>query len=164
MNKKGFTVIEVLTTFVLISIVVSLLISIVNSLVKIYNSSSIKTELYYKQSIISKDLNDSFLTKSISRINSCGTNCITIVYFDSSTKKIQVEPSVITVGDNIYDIVNDSKIGDVKMELVYSPLPQNYKADTLLNIRIPISHIKVEGDYGINLVYQFNRGIVEVSV
>lgn len=164
MNKKGFTVVELLTTFVLISIVVTLLINITNSLIKMYNSASIKTELYYKQSIISRDLNNAFLIKPISNINTCGENCVIITYTDSSNKKIQIEPTVITVGENKYDIADKSKIGDVKIELVYSPLPQNYKADTILNIRIPITYKDISGDYGINLVYQFNRDIVSVSV
>ena len=167
MNKKGFTVIELLTTFVLVSIVVSLLVSITNSLIKIYNSSSIKTELYYKQSIISKDINNVFLSKSISRIDKCTgntENCIVITYIDSTTTKIQVEPSVITIGNNIYDIISDSKIGDVKFDLIYAVNEYVYKSDSILNIKIPITHKKVDGDYGINLVYQFNRSVVSVSI
>jgi len=47
MKKNGFTVVELLTTFVLITIVVSLLITISTSLSKIYSSASLKTELFY---------------------------------------------------------------------------------------------------------------------
>ncbi len=164
MNKKGFTVVELLTTFVLISIVATLLISLSISLSKMYENTSTKTQLYYKQSIISKDLNESFLLKSVSQITNCGDKCLMVVYTDGSSKRIQIENTVITIGDNVYDIVKNSTIGNVNIDLIYSPLPQSYKADTILNIKIPITYKGGDSDFGINFVYQFNRQLVSVSL
>ena len=70
MNKKGFTIIELLTTFILITVVLSLMIVISTNLNKVYVSSSTKTQLYYKQSLISKELNESFLKKPVTNSSS----------------------------------------------------------------------------------------------
>ena len=164
MNKKGFTVVELLTTFVLITIVVSLLIMISTSLSKMYTTSSTKTELIYKQSVISKKLNEAFLLKSIVRIDRCGTNCVTLTYSDYTTTRIEIDDALIHIGKDTYDIVKHSTIGDVRIELIYSPVTHGYKYDTILNIKIPISYKNLDDDYGINLVYQFNRSKVQVSI
>ncbi len=164
MNKKGFTVIELLTTFALVAIVAALLIQITTSLNSMYNNTSIKTELYYKQSIISKNINEAFLNKSILSINECGDNCLDILYSDYSDCTIKIENNLIYIGDKTYEIVKNSKIGIVKMDILYSPIPLNYKNDTILNIRIPITYSGFENDYGINLVYQYNRSSVTVTL
>ena len=164
MKKNGFTVVELLTTFVLISIVTALLITLTSSLSKMYNNSSLKTELYYKQSVLSNELNNVFLHKPISSITSCGTKCLTINYIDSTSKKIIVELSTIRIGNDNYEIVNGSSIGDVRFDLVYSPTSHSYKPDSILNIRIPIKYKNITDDFGVNVVYQFNRGLISVSV
>ena len=164
MKKNGFTVVELLTTFVLITIVVSLLITISTSLSKIYSSASLKTELFYKQSVISNELNKSFIEKEIKRIDSCGDKCIILTYSDDSTKEIKIDDKLIHIGDNTYDIVKYSTIGDVKIELIYSPVTHKYKNDTILNIKIPIFYKNIDGDFGINLVYQFNRTQLPVTL
>lgn len=164
MNKKGFTVVELLTTFVLITIVVSLLVMISTSLSKMYTTSSTKTELIYKQSVISKKMNEAFLLKQIVRIDRCNDKCITLTYSDYSTTRIEIDDTLIHIGKDTYDIVKHSNIGDVRIELVYSPITHGYKYDTILNIRIPISYKGLNENYGINLVYQFNRSKVQVSI
>ena len=166
MKKNGFTVVELLTTFVLITIVVSLLILMANTLSKIYSTTSVKTELYYKQSIISRKLNESFLNKSITQIDRCSnsTNCVILTYSDLSTKRIEIDDALIHIGDEAFDIVKHSIIGDVKIDVIYSPIDQNYKSDSIFNLRIPITYKNIDGDFGINLVYQFNRNSVRVSI
>ena len=171
MNKKGFTVIEILTTFLLITIVASLLIVISNSLNKVYLSSSVKTELYYKQSIISKELNESFLKKPVSSIKACKntsgdkiTNCIELTYSDFTTKIIKIEGDLIFIGDNTYELVKNSILGDIAMDIIYSPILHAYKPDAIFNLRIPITYKNIDGDFGINLVYQFNRLIVKAEL
>ena len=166
MNKRGFTVIELLTTFLLVTIVVSLLIVISTSLSKIYVSTSTKTELFYKQSLLSKELNESFLKKPITKIDRCDNNynCVILTYSDLTTKRIQIDETLIHIGDETYDIVQYSTIGTIKIDVIYSLIAHPYKADAIFNLRIPITYKNIEGDFGINLVYQFNREVVKVSV
>ena len=162
MKKNGFTVVELLTTFVLITIVVSLLITISTSLSKIYSSASLKTELFYKQSVISNELNKLFIEKEIKRIDGCGDKCIILTYSDDLTKEIKIDDKLIHI--DVYDIVKYSTIGDVKIDIIYSPVSHKYKNDTILNIRIPITYKNLDGDFGINLVYQFNRTQVSATL
>jgi len=164
MNNKGFTVVELLTTFVIIGVVATLLIQISINLSDLYNKTSVKTELYYKQSIISKNLNETFLNNSIISISTCGTNCLDITYIDYSKKQIKIEDNLVYIGDETFEIVKNSKIGDVKMDIIYSPVTQQYKNDTILNIKIPIKYIGIDNDFGINLVYQYNRTKVSVTL
>ena len=164
MRKNGFTVVEILTTFVLITIVVSLLLIISTSLGKVYTSTSIKTELYYKQSVISNELNKVFLSHNVSKVISCGDNCIVVSYTDASDKQVSISDNLIHINDTSYDIAENSEMGDVKIELIYSPITHRYKPDTILNIRIPITYKNINGDFGVNIVYQFNRSSVEVTL
>lgn len=166
MNKKGFTVIELLTTFLLITVVASLLIVISNSLNKVYLSSSIKTELYYKQSIISKELNESFLKHPVIEIKKCENidNCIELIYSDLTTQTIKIENDLVYIGNKTYELVKNSIVDNISMDIIYSPIPHLYKSDAIFNIKIPISYKNLDGDFGINLVYQFNRSVVQVSL
>lgn len=164
MNNKGFTVVELITTFVIIGVIATLLIQITINLSDLYNKTSVKTELYYKQSIISKNLNEAFLNNSIISINSCGVNCLDITYSDYSKKQIKIEDNLIFIGDEAFELVKNSKIGDTKIDIIYSPVSLQYKNDTILNIKIPIKYNGIDNDFGINLVYQYNRTKVSVTL
>ena len=164
MKKNGFTVVEVLTTFVLITIVVSLLLTISTSLGKIYSSTSVKTELYYKQSVISNELNKVFLGHDVSTVTKCGDKCLLVSYHDAESKKIEIDDSLVHINDTAYDIPKNSEIGEVKFDIIYSPITHKYKPDTILNIVIPITYRNIDGDFGVNIVYQFNRSSVTVSL
>ena len=50
MDKKGFTLVELITTLALTSVIVILLINVVLVINNVYSKSSIKTELYIKPS------------------------------------------------------------------------------------------------------------------
>ena len=164
MKNKGFTVVEILTTFVLITIIAALLITISTSLSKIYNTTSVKTELYYTQSVLSNELNRAFLVNGIIRVNKCGDRCLMLTHSNYDTTTIEIEDKLIHIGDKAYEITKNSVIGDVKFDLIYSPLEHNYKPDTILNVVIPITYKNIEGDYGVNLVFQFNRSLVQVTL
>ena len=120
--------------------------------------------MYYKQSIISNELNKLFLTNAVSTISKCGENCLLITYIDTTSVRVEIDDKLIHINDNAYDIVKDSEIGEIKFDLIYSPIAHNYKSDSILNIKIPITYRNIDGDFGVNLVYQFNRSSVEVTL
>ena len=164
MKRNGFTVVEILTTFVLITIVVSLLLIISTSLGKIYTSTSVKTELYYTQSVISNELNKVFLGHNVSSVTKCGDKCLLVSYHDAESKKIEIDETLVHIDGMAYDIPQNSEMGEVKFDVIYSPITHKFKPDTILNIKIPITYRNIDGDFGVNIVYQFNRSSVTVSL
>lgn len=164
MKKNGFTVVELISSLVLISLIATMLIKVMFSLSDMYNTTSVKTELFYRQSTISKEMNELFLNKPISSITSCGDKCLTINYIDYTNKIIKIDDNLIYVGDKTFTLVENSVIGDIKFDIIYSTIALQYKPDTILNIKIPITYKGIDRDFGINLVYQYNRTNIEVSL
>jgi len=57
-NEKGFTLIELISSFVLISLIVALLFEVLFIVKNLYSDSGIKTELLIKQALISEKINE----------------------------------------------------------------------------------------------------------
>lgn len=164
MNKKGFTLVELLTTFLLLSVILVLLIKMTSGLSNMYDNVNIETTLYYKQSIISKNINDTFIFKPIKNIEMCDKNCIDITYIDQTNTRIRVENNLIYIGNDVIELFENSRFGDIQVDILYAPIILKYKNDSILNIKIPIFHKKFKKNYGINFVYQFNRSTLQISV
>ena len=159
MNKKGFTVVELIVSFSLTAVITIFLVQIVMALNNIYNSSGIKTELLTKQSLISSQINKKFSDKKISSVTSCGNYCLKFNYSDktSDTFKIDYSNNTLEFGNYKTDLPEDTYFKDVKVDIVYGATIQNNINNAILNIVIPIYNDKLKDeDFGVNIAYQFN--------
>ena len=75
MNKKGFTVVELIVSFTLAMTISVFLFQIVINLKNLYTNSTIKTELINIQSLVSRQMNENF-KKGIISVDECGDQVI----------------------------------------------------------------------------------------
>ena len=60
LNKKGFTLIELITTFALASVLIIILINIIIVIKNVYSKNDIRSELLIEQSNLSNLINKKF--------------------------------------------------------------------------------------------------------
>ena len=165
MNKKGFTVIELIVSISLTLVISVFLVQIVLALDNLYNNSGIKTELLTKQSLISSQINSKLNEKTISSLTSCGSYCLKFNYTDSTNDilKINYSNNTLEFGSFYTKLPEESYFKDVSIDVVYGATIQNDVNNAMLNISIPILNNDIEGDFGVNVVYQFNSDITNIE-
>lgn len=166
MKKNGFTVVELLTSIVLIIGISFFLLQIVFILNGLLNKTSLKTELLSKQGLLSKNINEKLLNNYVTVITTCGLDCLNFKYANgkSDTLVIDREKNVITFSDYSAVYSSDVKIGEMTTDKQLTTLRYPSKNDGLLNIIIPIHVKNIENDYGVRIVYQFNRSNTSVNL
>ena len=148
-NKKGFTLVELMTTVVLISIISILLIRLTITLKTIYVDGDMKTTLLTKQGTMTDKIYKDLREEELTSLTSCGVNCVNFNYA-SSTKKLQIneEKKLLTYGNYSIKLNSSSYFGMAYMD--------KYHGETgdMLSIKIPIYNRMVKGDFGIYVTYQ----------
>ncbi len=174
MNKKGFTTVELLVSFTLVSIIVFFLFEIIFVLKDLYVSSGIKTKLLTKQAVISEMINDDFTSLTLVYADKCASSdanadkevCINFAFQDI-TKQLVVdrENGTITWGNITTALISGSEFGNIKINkdtLVHAEDTETLNG--ILTINIPIYHKIIEGeDFGININYQYNSNSVSLA-
>lgn len=172
MKNKGFTVVELIVSFALVMMVVIMLLQIVTIVKTLYVNAGIKTELLSKQAIMSRKINQKFNTKSIKTALRCGEGCLTFIYEDntSSVLKIDKKNNKFTFTDNEAEVItyttkllSGSRFGDIDIRTETLVGVSDGKNNSMIYIHIPITHSLVEGDFGINIVYQYDSRITSIS-
>ena len=115
MNKKGFTVIELLASF---SIAMTILIVLFNVVIMMKdNIADINTK---SNMLVSKDnlaynINKKFSEKDISSITICedGVKCYLFTYSDDSTDKLVYNTDSITFNNYTFDITSDITVNEL---------------------------------------------------
>ncbi len=172
MNKKGFTVVELIVSFALVMMVVIMLLQIVTMVKTLYVDAGIKTELLSKQAIMNRKISEQFHLKSIKAAMRCGRGCLTFIYEDdsSSTLTIDKEKGIFSFINNDHGSINytikllsGSQFGNIEISNETVLNVSDGKDNSMIHIKIPVKHSLVEGDYGINLVYQYDSRITAIS-
>lgn len=157
MNKKGFTLVELVTTFALASIIIILLINVILVMKNLYTEYDIKTQLLINQGNLSKALN--------SKINSSNTvyceNCILPVteeygeynfnLLNVETITLKVTQSSIKFGGYVYKAGEGTTIEKPIITV------ENESDYSFLVIKIPIKNkLYPNEDFGVTVVYTTN--------
>jgi len=143
MKNKGFTLVELITTFALTSALIVILTNIVLIIKDVYVKYNVKTELLIKQGTFNQVVNSKIENGKLVSNSSCGNNCYQFVLADA-TYELKIENDKIMFGDYIYEKVSGSTIGDMIVTT----------SNGYLNIQIPITNKLFEDDdFGLNLVY-----------
>lgn len=151
MKNRGFTLVELITTFALTSVIIILFLNIINIMQKTYSNVGIKTELYINQSNLSNALNSKINGVNLDTYESCISDfsdallCYDFKFIDGESIRLIVKEKEIKFGNYIYNLTNKTK--------VVSPTLINQ--NNFLVLRIPIKNdIYPDIDFGINLVYR----------
>lgn len=148
MNKKGFTLIELITTFALASVILILLINVIVLIKNVYTKSNTKTELLINQANLSNSLNSKLKKDNIKSYESCtdGNFCYEFTLSDDSVVRLEVFNTKIKFGNFVYTLVDDTTI----------ETPSLIDDKEFLVIKIPIKNkLFVNRNFGINLVYVY---------
>ncbi len=151
MNNKGFSLVEIMTTFMLVSIILIMLIELLLSLKSIYKEGDLKTTLLINQANIEKQIYDDVFNNPSLSLVSCGENCINITT-KSGVKSLQVTDGNVTYDNYSMKIASGSSVG----ELTFNSYDQTVGTDTItiFEIDLPITNKLIDGDYGIHIVAQ----------
>ena len=168
-RKKGFTVIELVICFALISIVVVGMLSIALSYRRSASESATILKLEeYKVNVTRKIQND-IMDLGVNYVKYCDTavtDCIEFVFNDGNTKKLEVSSlnptdryikyggEKFAIEDDLEGIENPT-LKDVSTLLPLSGITLSVSFQnnsSLYKVDIPITHTTIEGEYGIHLV------------
>ena len=172
MNKKGFTVIELIVSFSLVMIVVVILLQVVVLVKNLYVNAAIKTELLNKQAIMNRKVSEQFTNKDIKAAVRCGKGCLTFIYEDDSSSNLIIteEENKFSFIDNDTNVINyttklisGSSFGEIDITNETINGVADGKNNSIIKINIPVKHTLVEGDFGINIVYQYDSRITAIS-
>jgi hypothetical protein len=166
MNKKGFTVIELIVSFGLTTIVVLLLFQMLLTLKDFYISSAFKSQLYNRQALISSKINNDLKNKEIKIILKCGDYCLNFIFEDETSKKMIVDNqnNIFTYGDYSTKLLDGSSFGEfyIQNEKVIG-LPLTAEYDSFIEIKVPIYHPLLKDDFGISMVYQYDSNTSSIA-
>ena len=159
MNKKGFTLIELITTFALSSVIVILLINVVLLIKDIYTQNDIKSSLIIEQSNLSYFINNKFLPDSLEGYKECEESdfCYEFDFNDGTTSTLVIKNNSIRFDNYVYDLSQEVSIENPKVHMVKFDLVNTNTYNSVLIIDIPIkSKLYKNDNFGINVIYQFD--------
>lgn len=165
MNKKGFTLIELITTFSVAAIIIVLLVNIVVSIQEVYSKSNIKTELYVNQATLSNVINSKLSDRNIYRYSSCDKSdfCYSFTLKDYSIIDLVVTNDKITFGNYVYKLDSNTEVINPTLDDIWLQSPNESYYNDIINIKIPIySDYYPTIDFGINLIYIYNHDYMQI--
>ena len=159
MSKKGFTLVELITTFVLSSVIIIILLNVVITIKNMYSKTYIKTDLYIIQSNLSNNLNKAFGRDNIVSYIECysGNFCYDFTLATGAEIRLVASEDSIKFGDFVYTLDNKAKVTNPEIESITISGVNVGEFDSFLVVKIPIiSALYPEIDFGINLVYMYD--------
>lgn len=159
-NNKGFTVVELLASFLLSSVIIVILFQLIISLKELYQTSGLKTNLVNKQNLMINKINADLLEKDVTEISSCGEDCIQFTFSDTTQKRFYVDVNNGTISYDNYTINLDNKSYFSTITITVTSAQSNGN-NMILNIDVPIYNENFKNDnFGLNIVYTFNNNSV----
>lgn len=152
MKKNGFTLIEMAVSFCLVAAVSILLFQIIANMKELYLSGDVKTTLLNRQAIMTKKIYDQLNEDSLTSVTNCGSECYQFQFSSGESAKFQIdrERGTITYGNYQITYGKGSSLGSLEV------FQQSYGGNSILNIVLPITNKLVQGDYGIQILVQYN--------
>ena len=174
MNNRGFTVVELITTFAVASVIALVLFNVVLSIKNMYSMSNIKTNLLINQANLNEQFNSLTLDNEIVSIDFCSdsidnsTSCYNIKYSNDESYKLIIGKKVISFNNYVYRLENGSYVDEDNIKIEKWTLESeenNYNKDSILNIKIPILSDQYKGkNFGLNYVYLFDSKNLDFNI
>lgn len=166
MKNKGFTTIELIVSFALVSVMMILLFELVMNIKTLYLVSGIKTELLTKQALMTRKLNDDLTEYDVTSIVNCGVDCIDITYSSGTTKRLSVDVinGIYTYGNSTIKLIHDSSflVPTLTFDISYNAGVSEF--DAYFVVKIPVEHKLYKGeDFGVTAFYQFDSRITPLE-
>lgn len=159
MNKKGFTLVELVTTFALSTVIIVILVNIVLVIKNIYTKYELKSNLLIEQSNLSSLINKKIYNNSLVSYEPCNESdfCYIFTFTDGTTSTLVVNKDSIRFDSYVYKLEGGSVIGDLSMKLIDVEVSSEEMNNSFYVIKIPIKNkLYPNEDFGLNIVYQYN--------
>lgn len=165
MNKKGFTTIELITSFTLASIIMLILFNIILIMKDNLSKVNAMTNTLVEKDNLSYNINKRLKEKELSSITTCedGDKCFLFTYSDSTSDKLVYSSTdkTITFNNYTFSITDDMSVESPTITEHYDTMSST-KYNGYFIINIPIT---VNGkDYSIKVNKHFNTDSVIVDV
>lgn len=165
-SKKGFTIVEVIVSFSLSFIIMVYLLNIILLVRNLYYETDLETQMIIKESSLIRQIETKNKNNDINIINSCGENCIEILYSNGEKSELSIAENRI-IFDNVATTFDENiKIEniDVQNTVVANINNTDYNIkDGILKIKVPIKHKSYGDDYSIDYVYLYNSNYITVN-
>ena len=159
MSNKGFTLVELITTFALSSVIIIILVNIISVIKEVYTKSDYKTKLYVNQGTLSETLNSKFSNENLNSYTVCDDTdfCFIFNFYDGGDIKLMVENDSISFGKYTYKLANGCTINDPLFTKERVNELDTNKNNSFLIVKIPITcSLYNNKDFGVNVVYPYN--------
>lgn len=166
-NQKGFTLVELIASFTLALVIMFFLFQIVITVKELYVSSGLKTEMLIRQANLERQIGLDLKEKVLTKVATCGTDCYTLTFGDSTSKELKVDRSKNIVSYGAYQIAiqDGSKIGNFTITKNTVSGVSTGKNNTILLIDIPITNKVVTGrNFGVHMVYQYDSRTTTIGL
>lgn len=170
MNNKGFTLVELIVSFVLVSVISIFLFQVVSIISSIYSEEGIKTELVLEQSSISNIINKDILLNEkngnyVRRIVYINDNQLDIRFLDGSNKTIFVDhkKNTISYGSFTQKFLNGTKIGNIEFDFDYLT-DTSLKYNGLSYIKIPITYGNLDSTFDVLTLIRFDSNEYAINL
>ena len=165
MNRKGFTTIELITSFTLASVIMIILFNIILIMKDNLSRVSAMTNTLVEKDNLSYNINKRLKEKVLTSLTTCedGDKCYLFTYSDSTSDKLvySIENKTITFNNYTFNITDGMKVESPNITEHYDTMSSTkYNGYFILNI--PIT---VDGkDYSIKVNKHFNTDSVVVDL
>lgn len=167
MNNKGFTTIELIVSFTLVTLITVLLFQLIFVLKDLYVFSGMRIKLMTKSAKINIPINDDIATKNLISGRKISNTEIELCFDDDTCKRLSFDRSEgsITYGDLTQKLVPGSEFGNIIIRKeTFLTTYDTKTVNSMLTIKIPIYTTLIEGeDFGVNIVYLYNSNIKDFS-
>lgn len=154
MKNKGFTTIELVTTFALTMVIVVFLLEIVSVVKYIYVNQVLTSSIRVKQALMTEKIMDDFDNYTMISTSSCGANCIVFEWKEQLPTKLKIDGNTFTYGDYTVSLSNNTSFGEIS---IFSKTIQNTTGNnSYLLVSLPIKSSMLSGDYGVYAAYQYD--------
>lgn len=165
MKNLGFSTIELLVSFVIISLIALAMFKTVIDLTDQIDRYEKMSEIAIVRGTILNNVKKDLLQRKIYGVNICGCSCLDIVFQDLNVKRLIVNSTEKTIRygnkaerlpDGYYFLNNLTNINDfITYQSSTLTMPIT-KLNTILNIKIAIRNLKDNNTYDINIIHQYD--------
>lgn len=162
MKRNGFTLVELLVSFVLITVISLSLFKTTVTLQQQQQQNISRNKYKSFLIVLNNTIQMDFIGDTMQSVTSCGNNCYDIVYENGGVKRLSVEDNVITYGSTKEKLPSDYKfIGDIEFT--------SYVGDSVGNDSFILLTISVKNSYDskidkIKYMYQYDSDSELVTI
>lgn len=156
LNNKGFTVVELLASFILTMIIVVFLFEIVLELRNLYLNESVKTASINENALVVNAIHNNLNGKIVTGSNCTGTKC-TITHNEGSLV-ISVSGKTVTVGSQKFEYPEKANLQSVSLTKVGPVNTGAAGINSYFKISYVINSADLDDDINFNYVYPYVNG------